>query len=266
MAESKHTVEVELTIDATETIEALRATADMLEALKPKPAPIAVGDYVRLTGERWGEHMGKVVRVARAESEIEYAAVKIDGSVWYITPNWTADRITVTADLDDPWNLPLPEVGEHVWVEYLDGSFWNGQVRHVSGNRVTFDEASALFEKHIESSALDWHGGAWVAAWGTYDPAGLTPAEPTTFGYVGYVTDADGDVWDVTRDCDKSTQEDKRHRPYAVVSRADGSRSVGMSWSWLTDNYGTFTAVERFEYCGKGPCAQENGHDGECKC
>lgn len=245
-------------------LEFRRVMRDFLAWHTAQPAPIAVGDYVRLVGDRWGgEHQPD----AGTCHEVK-GIYPNDGQPYFdwgtarmFTHPDEYERITVTADLDEPWNLPMPEVGEHGW-------FYSRGTGHVSGlvsnsvGRAVYVDGFGYVGSFLRTVLSDYQ----ITAWGTYDPADLTPAEPTTFGYVGYVTDADGDVWDVTRDCDKSTQEDKRHRPYAVVSRADGSRSVGMSWSWLTDNYGTFTAVERFEHCGKGPCAQENGHDGECKC
>lgn len=68
------------------------------------------------------------------------------------------------------------------------------------------------------------------------------PPEPTTFGYVGYVTDDKGDVWDVTHDSYDNCDENNRLQ-WNWVRRGDGLPIAG-NWPDVLA-LGTFTAVTR---------------------
>lgn len=104
------------------------------------------------------------------------------------------------------------------------------------------DSISAAFDafqgtyKMFDPVARDFY--TWLAY--QDDPADLTPAEPTTFGYVGDVDNAEGDDWWILHRDDGSFMAVCKYD--GVLHKVNGNRDL--TWPDVLA-LGTFTAVER---------------------
>ncbi|MBE3133853.1 MAG: hypothetical protein IMZ55_10280 [Acidobacteria bacterium] len=118
-------------------------------------------------------------------------------------------------------------------VTVVHDDFRDGPDDKGSGEVYPIDEAHRIVEHGHSNEYAYWNCVAVVSllAW---QAAQAQPAEPTTFGYVGTVTDSDGDVWDVMRD--KFTYDTARLR--------DGEWRTHPDWSGVLA-LGTFEPVTR---------------------
>lgn len=132
--------------------------------------------------------------------------------------------------------LDVPEVGQWITATYTDGHTKTGKVEihwvfdRCVGMQVAGGYGIINTKKRETGSLLD------IIAWSPTEPP--APAEPTTFGYVGFVTRPSGDVWHITRRGGIWTSR------YLLTRQRDGEEWYRVAWADVL-TVGTFTAVER---------------------